>query len=244
MTSASQAHLEILADPDALARRAADWLLAAAQATEGAFAVSLSGGSTPKRLYEELAAPSFRDRFPWERTHWFWGDERFVPHGDALSNFRMVRAAMLSRAPVPLANIHAIPTEGLTPEAAAAAYEQTLQSFYGADRLDPARPLFDATLLGLGTNGHTASLFPGDPALNERRRWVVAVIGAQPEARITLTYPPLESSRRSAFLVAGAEKRAIFARLRREDDRLPSARLHPIGTLHLFADAAAAGDTA
>jgi len=240
MTSPSEARLEILPGPEALARRVADCLLAAATAKDGVFAVALSGGSTPQRLYEQLAAPPYRDKFPWSRTHWFWGDERFVPHDDALSNYRMVREALLSRVPIPVTNIHPIPTEGIAPEAAASAYERDLKAFYGADRLDPGRPLFDVTLLGLGPDGHLASLFPETAVLAERDRWVAAVVGAKAEARITLTYPALESSRYAAFLVVGKEKRAIFGRLRRGDDSLPAARFHPIGTLCLFGDAAAA----
>jgi len=240
MTSPCEARLEILADPEALAHRAADWLLAAAAAKDGDFAVALSGGSTPRRLYEHLAGPRYCDAFPWSRTHWFWGDERFVPQDDTLSNYRMVRLAMLSRAPIPTANIHAIPTEGVSPEGAASAYERELRSFYGADRLDPGRPLFDVTLLGLGPDGHTASLFPGTAALAERDRWVAAIVGIKSEARITLTYPALESSRHAAFLVAGEEKRTILARLRRGDSDLPAAHLCPTGTLWLFSDVAAA----
>ena len=210
MTNPSEARLEILADPEAMSRRVADWLLEVATTKDGVFTVALSGGSTPRRLYELLAGPPYRDEFPWSRTHWFWGDERFVPHDDALSNYRMVREALLSRAPIPAINIHPIPTEGVTPEAAASAYERELKSFYGAERLDPARPLFDVTLLGLGPDGHTASLFPDTAVLAERDRWVAAVVGAKSEARITLTYPALESSRNAAFLVAGEEKRAML----------------------------------
>ena len=124
---------------------------------------------------------------------------------------------------------------------AAATYERELKTFYGAERLDPARPLFDINLLGLGTDGHTASLFPGNAVLAERDKWVSAVVGAKPEARITLTYPALESSRHAAFLVAGDEKRAIFKRLRCGDDSLPAGRLHPTGTLWVFADTSATG---
>jgi 6-phosphogluconolactonase len=244
MTSVAEAKLEILADPEAVARRVADWLLAAALAKTGAFAVALSGGSTPRPCYEHLAGPAYRDAFPWSRTHWFWGDERFVPHDDPLSNYRMAHLALLSRAPIPAANIHPIRTEGLGPDAAASAYERELKLFYGADRLDPARALFDVNLLGLGPDGHTASLFPGTEVLAERERWVAAVIGAKEEARITLTYPALESGRQVAFLVTGKDKRAIFARLRRGDGLLPAARLHPAGTLWLFGDAAAAGTDA
>jgi 6-phosphogluconolactonase len=139
------------------------------------------------------------------------------------------------------AYIHSIPTEELTAEAAAAKYEGELKAFYRADTLDPARPLFDVNLLGLGPDGHTASLFPGTSVLNERERWVVPVVGPNGEMRITLTYPVLESARHTVFLVTGEEKRAIFARFRQGDRTLPAANLHPSGKLWLFADAAAAG---
>jgi 6-phosphogluconolactonase len=240
MTNESGIKMEILADPASLARRVAEWMLAAATAKDGVFAIALSGGATPRLLYEHLADPCYRDLFPWSRTHWFWGDERFVPHDASLSNYRMVQEALLAHAPIPAANIHAVPTDASSPEAAASAYERELQSFYGAERLDPARPLFDVTLLGLGPDGHTASLFPGTAVLAERDRWVAAVVGAKAEARITLTYPALESSRNAAFLVTGSEKRAMLDRLRRGDDALPAARLHPTGALWIFSDASAA----
>lgn len=241
MTSPSQAKLEILADPKALWCRVAEWMLDLAAAKDGVFAVCLSGGSTPHGLYEHLAELPYRDRFPWQRAHWFWGDEGFVPHNDALSNYRMAREALLSRAPIPAINIHPIPTEGVSPDAAASTYVRELKTFYGAERLDPARPLFDVNLLGLGPDGHTASLFPGNAVLAERAKWVAAVVGAKPEARITLTYPALESSRHAAFLVTGKEKRTTFARLRYGDESLPAARLHPISGVTWFLDRAAAG---
>jgi 6-phosphogluconolactonase len=243
MTSPSKAPVEVLADPEALARRVAEWLVAIATRTDGPFAVALSGGSTPQLLYRLLAAPPCRTVFPWSRAHWFWGDERFVPHDDPQSNYRMVREAMLSQAPIPKTNIHPIPTEGMSSDAAASAYEHELKSFYGAEHLDPARPLFDVTLLGLGPDGHTASLFPDTAVLAERERWVAAVLDAKSKARITLTYPTIESSRRVAFLVAGEEKRAIFSRLRRGDDRLPAAQVHPHPATEVtwFLDKAAAG---
>jgi 6-phosphogluconolactonase len=228
--------LEVSSNPGALADRVAAWLLDLALAKTGAFSIALSGGSTPKALYQRLAQPPYRDAFPWARTHLFWGDERFVPHGDPLSNYRMVDEALISDVPIPAANIHAVGTEGLTPEEAARAYERDLKSFYGDDSLDAARPLFEVTLLGLGPDGHTASLFPNTDVLKERDHWVAAVIGAKSEARITLTYPALESSRNTAFLVEGAEKRAIFARLLAGDQTLPSGRLRPEGTLHAFVD--------
>ena len=140
----------------------------------------------------------------------------------------------------PSDNIHAVPTEGLSPDQAASAYETTLKQFYGADKLAPDRPLFDVTLLGIGEDGHTASLFPGQPTLQETRRWAVAVIGAKAEARITLTYPVLDSSREVAFLVTGKEKRGVVARAQAGDRMLPAAVVHPIGRLHWFTDRAAA----
>jgi 6-phosphogluconolactonase len=241
MISTSEARLEILAKPEALASHVADWLLAAALGTHKPFAVALSGGSTPRRLYELLASPPYREAFPWARTHWFWGDERFVPHDSPESNYRMVREAMLARAPVPPANIHPVPIEGLTPGEAALLYERELKRFYGASTLRPARPLFDVIFLGLGPEGHIASLFPGTAILNERTRWVGAVIGAKPDPRITLTYPALESSREVAFLVTGAAKQAVVEQLLRGDPELPAAHLHPLhGTLRLFVDRAAA----
>lgn len=232
----------VLPDAEALAQAAAQWLTERVlERPDGAVAVALSGGSTPRQLYERLSASPFRDRFPWARVHWFWGDERFVPPDDPRSNQRMARAAMLSRVPVPDANIHPIPTVGIDPREAARAYQRDLMAFYGAAHLDPARPLFDVTLLGLGSDGHTASLFPGTPALDERDDWAAAVLGVQPEARITLTFPALESSRHVAVLVTGEDKRAILARVRRGDTALPAARLRPAGTLTVFADAAASG---
>ncbi len=232
--------IEILPDPPALARHVAEWMTAAALATSGPFRVSLSGGSTPKALYALLASEGFRNRFPWQRVHWYWGDERFVPYDHPESNFRMTREAMLSKVPVPPENIYPVPTDG-TPEDAARRYEQTLQEAYGAAELDPQRPLFDVTLLGLGPDGHTASLLPGEPVLDERKRWVAAVSHGRPEVRITMTYPVIESSRRAAFLVAGKEKAEIFSAIRAGDSQVPAARVRPVGELFWFVDQAAAG---
>jgi 6-phosphogluconolactonase len=192
-------------------------------------------------LYEVLASDDFRGRFPWPRVSWFWGDERFVPHGHADSNYRMAREAMLEKAPVPPENIHPVPVDG-TPEDAARRYERTLQEAYGAAVLDPARPLFDVTLLGLGADGHTASLLPGEPALEERKHWVAAVAHGRPETRITMTYPAIESSRRVAFLVAGREKSSILSTIRAGGSEVPAARVRPLGELFWFIDRAAAGD--
>ena len=233
--------IEILADPPALAHRVAEWMTAAALAAKGPFRVSLSGGSTPKTLYELLASDEFRVRFPWQRVFWYWGDERFVPHDDPESNFRMAREAMLSKAPVPPENIHPVPIDG-SPEQAALRYERTLQEAYGGPVLDPSKPLFDITLLGMGPDGHTASLLPGDPVLQERKRWVAAVSHGRPEVRITMTYPVIESSRWVAFLVVGQEKAAIIAAIRAGGSQVPAARVRPVGELIWFLDRAAAGN--
>jgi len=231
----------VLPDAQALATHAANWTAGILQARPGPVSVALSGGSTPKLLYETLAAAPFVNRVPWDRVHWFWGDERFVPQSDARSNYRMTMQAMLDRAIVPPGNVHPIPTEGVTAEEGAARYQALLQAFYGAPLLDPVRPLFDIVLMGLGTNGHTASLFPGTPVLHERRAWAAAVTPEGEPTRITLTYPVLESCRHAAFLVAGADKRDILARVRAGAAELPAAHFHPTGELHWFTDQAAAG---
>jgi 6-phosphogluconolactonase len=239
----SNIDLEVLGDPNALADRVAGWMCTLAVAKDGPFAIALSGGSTPKALYEKLALPPYRDTFPWSRTHLFWGDERFVPHGDALSNYRMVNQALISRVPMPAGNVHAVDIEGLTPPEAARAYEGGLKSFYGADQFEVSRPLFDLVLLGLGPDGHTASLFPNTEVLDERDHWVAAVIGAKAEARITLTYPALASSHHSAFLVAGSEKQPILERLLSDDQTLPASRVSSLGRVRVFADRAAIGQS-
>jgi len=231
----SQTRIDVAKNLEDLAHRAARWIADIAAASRGRFAICLSGGSTPRRLYQRLADPPFRAAMPWDRIHWFWGDERFVPPDHPDSNYRMAREALLSRAPIPAANIHRVETGG-EPEEAARAYQQTLKSYYGAERLDPARPLFDVELLGLGPDGHTASLFPGTKVLDERQRWVAEIVGAKPEVRITLTYPVLESSRHTAFLVAGADKREALARVMAGDWELPAARLSPVGELVWFVD--------
>jgi 6-phosphogluconolactonase len=238
----SAAHLDVYPDGQALALAVADWLTNQALATSERFAISLSGGSTPKVLYSLLATGSNRDRFPWTRTHLFWGDERFVPRDHKDSNYRMVREAMLDHVQIPPANVHGFPVDG-TPEDAASRYEAELQSFYGAITLDPARPLFDVTFLGLGEDGHTASLFPGVAALEETRAWTAAVVGAKPEPRLTMTYPAIDSSRTVAFLVAGKDKKPMLDRLRAGDRALPAARVAPVGELRIFADRAAVDGT-
>lgn len=243
LEKSSPAHVKLLVADDAaaLAREAADHLLAWALETGEPVRIALSGGSTPRRTYEELVSPRLIGRFPWTRVHWFWGDERFVPPDHPESNFRMVREAMLDIAPVPPANIHPIPTVGIGPDDAATQYEAQLRAAYGSALLLPSRPLFDVCLLGLGEDGHTASLLPGEPALREQTRWVALVAHGRPETRITLTYPAIDSSRHIAFLVSGAGKQAILREVLAGGSAVPAAQIVPLGDLVFIADRAAAG---
>ena len=226
--------------PGALARHVAEWMVERLGATTGEVAVALSGGSTPKLLYTLLATDEFSGRIPWGRVHWCWGDERFVPPDDPSSNYRMTNEAMFKHVNVPADHVHPIPTTGLSPAASAAVYEQNLRAIHGGG--DLTRPLFEIVLLGLGTNGHFASLFPDTAALTERRAWAAAVTPAGEKTRITLTFPPLESCAHAAFIVAGADKRAVLAAVRAGQDDLPASHYRPQGDLHWFADDAAEGD--
>jgi 6-phosphogluconolactonase len=195
---------------------------AAAPAGLPAPAFALSGGSTPRALYRLLSDPAapFRDRIAWETIHFFWGDERHVPPDHPDSNFRMAREAMLERVPVPAAHVHRIPSEEPDAARAAALYERELIDVFDlvADRDGAASaaeldwPRFDLVLLGLGEEGHTASLFPGSPLLAESRHLVAAVWVASHQAwRITLTPPVLDHAATVIFLVSGAAKAAALA---------------------------------
>jgi len=238
---AAYGRLMVAEDAAALARMAAERLLAWATETGGPVRIALSGGSTPRATYRELAGPLFAQRFPWSTVHWYWSDERFVPPDHPESNFRMAREAMLSAAPIPPENVHPIPTVGMSANDAAAAYDEELRRVYGSPRLEPGRPLFDVCLLGLGEDGHTASLIPGEPVLQERSRWVAAVAHGRPEERITLTYPAINASRHIAFLVNGSGKAAILRKVMAGGSTVPAALLSPQGELVFIADRAAAG---
>jgi len=236
----SERIIDVSDNADALADRAADWFVAELKVRPGPIAVALSGGSTPKRLYERLARDPWRSALPFERIHWFWGDERIVPADDARRNTLMAKAALLDHVPVPEQNIHEIAAAPVSPEAAAQDYEQALKAYYGAEVLDPDRPLFDIMLLGVGSDGHTASLFPGKPALAVRDRWVVhSDPGLDPFVpRVTLTFPAIASSRAVAFLAAGADKRETLSKVFGGAD-LPSAHVEAAGPIHWFLDKAA-----
>ncbi|HEY1268174.1 MAG TPA: 6-phosphogluconolactonase [Candidatus Binatia bacterium] len=232
----------VCADIGDLARRAAvEWMRAAdeAIARAGRFAVALSGGNTPRALYTELAGGEFRSRIAWDRVHFFWGDERCVPADHADSNYRMAYEALLARVPVPTANIHRIETERGT-EKAAAAYEAVLRDFFSSS--PDTFPRFDLILLGIGEEGHTASLFPGSPALEERDRLVTAVYVEKLKTdRITFTLPMLNSAAEVAFLVAGKSKAAVVKETLRDGADVPAARVAPAnGRLSWFLDKEAA----
>lgn len=239
--------VRVFDDPRALARGAAEEVLARAReavARRGRFTLALSGGSTPvglyRRLREVLDEPD-RGGVDWGAVHLFWGDERAVPPEDPRSNYRSAREAWLDHPAIPEANLHRISAERGAEEAAAA-YEKELAAFF---TLAPGEmPRFDGVLLGLGEDGHTASLFPGTEALTERRRRVAAPwVEAQGSYRITLTYPVLEAAREVIFLVLGAGKAQVLRRVVEEHDpRLPAARIRPKdGELLWLVDRAAAG---
>jgi 6-phosphogluconolactonase len=241
---AREPRIDVSPDFEGLARRVAQWLVDLACATPGRFAIALSGGSTPKRLYQLLAAPPLVGALPWPRVHLFWGDDRFVPWNDPNSNYAMARDAMIAHVPIPPENVHGISFEG-TPRSAAEQYERTLKAYYGADALDPARPLFDVVLLGMGPDGHTASLFPGKPALDEKHRWVTGVPepGLNPFVpRVTLTFPAIASAKSVSFVAAGADKTAMMRRALAGDRELPSGRVSSVGELVWFVDRAACGE--
>ena len=236
--------LRVCEDAADLARAGAKYLCDLAAGHEGRMIVALSGGSTPKPLYEHLGREPIKSRLPWDRVHWVLGDERFVPPSDPASNYGMARAAFLGHVPVPPENVHPVETDGVTLDEAAQRYEVMLQGLYGSDTLQPGRPLLSLTLLGLGEDGHTASLLPGEPVLQERRKWVAPVPRGRTEERITLTYPALDSSAVVAFLVSGEGKRDILDKILSGDTRFPASRIRPQGEVIWFADRAAAGSWA
>jgi 6-phosphogluconolactonase len=239
MAAGDQPKVITVADPAALAKAAADRVLARVVANNGRVAICLTGGSSPKKLYQLLAAEPYRSLIPWDRVHWFIGDERFVAASDPLNNMKMAREAFLDQC-APASCIHPIPTDK-NPDDSAGRYERELKSFYGADRLEPSRPLFDLVLMGVGPDGHTASIFPDYPALAETERWVVGVLQAHVAPlvpRVTLTLPALASCREMLFEVAGADKRAILTRVL-DGENLPAARARSIGETIWLVDAAA-----
>jgi len=228
--------LEVVKDAGALAARAAEIIAGRVKTAKWPYRIVLSGGSTPRATYQRLAE---RKDLDWSCAELFFGDERFVPPDHPDSNYRMVRESLLAGGTVMPRKLLAIPTDG-TPQSAADRYDEILRQQYGAGSLEPGVPLFHLTLLGLGGDGHTASLLPGQPVLNERARWAAVVPEGRENQRITLTYPALNSSALILFLVSGAAKRDALAQAR--GGALPAGALRPQGEVLWLVDEAAAGE--
>jgi 6-phosphogluconolactonase len=235
--------ITVYADLESLSRAAAALVVTQANlavAARGRFSLALAGGHTPRRTYELLARAPFVDQAPWDRMHVFWGDERCVPLDDLRSNARMAKEAWLDHVPIPQNQIHPLNC-ALAPAAAAREYEARLREFFAGQP-----PRLDLVLLGLGNNGHTASLFPDSPVLEEKTRWVAEVYLAEPDLhRVTLTAPLINQAAVVAFLVAGRSKAGVLREVRhgpRDPRRLPAQLIQPQnGDLLWLTDREAAG---
>jgi 6-phosphogluconolactonase len=218
---------------------AADLFVKLSKEGNGRFSIALSGGSTPKALYQMLAENPYRDIVRWADCYFFWGDERFVPLDHPDSNFRMAHEALLSKVAVPEQNIFPIRTEGMDPASAAVAYEKLLRNFFGEI------PEFDLIFLGLGEDGHTASLFPSTNALNESDRWVAEnFVEKLNTYRITFTFPVINRAANVVFLVSGESKAGVLKKVLEGPlgpERLPAQSIRPSpGKLIFLVDQASA----
>ncbi|MCC7085642.1 MAG: 6-phosphogluconolactonase [Pirellulales bacterium] len=235
MHDAQQREIVMVADADALAAEAARRIVVAANsaiAARGRFSMALSGGSTPERTYKLLAQPDWRSRIDWMRTWLFFGDERCVPHNDSRSNYHLARESLLKPAKIAADRVEAVRTDLATPALCAADYELRLKRLFEEPNRQPAR--LDLILLGLGDDGHTASLFPGKPSLAETKAWVTwspPGVLPPPVDRVTLTFPVINSAREAMFLVSGARKATIVHEVlkgRSDIEKLPSMGVRPI----------------
>lgn len=207
---------------------------------KGRFAVAISGGSTPRATHRLLAEEPYRSDIPWTRTHVFWVDERCVPEDSQASNYGAAKKDLVDRVPIPPAQVHAMTGEAF-PEQGAMAYQTKLKAFFRADK--GGLPIFDLIFLGIGKDGHIASLFPGQQALDEKEKWVVAVKGGDPNlSRITMTYRVLNGADHIVLLVSGKEKAAVVkAVLEEKHTDLPAQRIQlPNGKLTWLLDREAA----
>ena len=237
-------NVKIFESPDELARATAERFVEMSNeaiANKGRFTLALSGGSTPKILYQLLADPDepFRDRISWGKIDFFWSDERHVPPHHAESNYRMANEALLSRVPVPQHNVHRVLRENADASEAAQQYEQTIR-----DVTKETLPRLDLILLGLGADGHTASIFPGSEVLQETKRLVAAPWVEKFQAyRITMTLPLLNNGASVVFLVSGAEKAAIVKEVLEGPEKYPAQAIKPTnGELLWMLDKAASTD--
>lgn len=235
--------VEVLSDSEALSHKAAETFVNGSKksvAERGRFAAAISGGSTPTRLYTLLGTSAYRDRVDWQHVHLFWVDERCVPKEHEKSNFRIAFDALLSRAPVPDGNIHRIKGEEV-PEKAARDYERVMRRFFGISWM----PMFDLVILGVGKDGHTASLFPGSKSLEETARLAVPVYLDEPDLnRVTLTLPVLNHAFQIVFLVTGRSKADILSAILEDEEkkkRFPAGLVRPVeGSLTWLIDRDAA----
>lgn len=186
------------------------------------FSVALSGGSTPKGLFERMVRPDMKDRFPWHKMHFFWGDERWVPQTDSRSNYKMSMEALLGPAAVLKSNIHAVDTSLASPAASSEDYEKQVCSYFGNKP-----PVFDLVLLGLGEDGHTASLFPGDPVLKEEKKLVAPSKLKTEEPRVTFTYPLINQAGCVLFLVNGESKKKVLEEVLSGNSSHPAGKIAP-----------------
>jgi 6-phosphogluconolactonase len=243
-------------DTQALVEGAASFIAEHAQESikhRGYFTFVLSGGNTPESLYSRLSQLPYKKTIHWDRVFVFWGDERFVPKNDSSSNYRMAKEILLSHIPIPDENIFPIPDpdETESPQNAASLYEAHLRDFFSSEKMSSeiygkissSFPSFDIVLLGVGEDGHTASLYPGSSSLEEKKRWVLAVTApdyAPVKKRITLTLPVLNNSKTILFLVSGERKKNILKRLfsaqSEENAFSPAGLIRPAGDLHWYTD--------
>jgi len=239
----------VFADLSMLSKTVAEQFVGVAReaiAARGRFAVALSGGSTPRTLYEQLAKPGFADRIEWAKVDVLWSDERCVNPDDPRSNYGLARSELLSHVPIPESNVRRIEAEH-GPRVAAADYERVLGEVFGLRAGRGEVPRFDLVLLGLGKDGHTASLFVGSAALREQTRWVVdvAIVDMDPRVpRVTLTVPVLNAARHVWFLVSGHGKREALRNVLHGSPMhrapYPATLVRPKGELVWFVDEAAA----
>jgi len=236
--------IRIFQDLEATSCKAAELIVRlSAQSIEkkGTFVLALSGGVTPRRLYELLATEKYRHLCDWKNIHVFWVDERFVPHTHEESNFRFINETLLLPASVPGTNIHPVHTNVLSASDSAALYEEEIKNFFHP--LSSDLPVFDCILLGIGEDGHTASLFPGNSVLHEQERFAVPANDTHhTHPRITLSLPLLNQAENIVFLVSGKRKASIVRKIvRKEDPSLPASMINPAhDNLYFFLDRDAA----
>jgi 6-phosphogluconolactonase len=239
-------HLHIFKTADEFNRSIADWIvecIAEALQKQDRFTWVLSGGSTPKALYELLAATPYREKIAWGKLHIFWGDERDVPFSDSRNNAKMAFETLLNHVPIPASQIHVMQTENISPEKSAEQYEKILHEYFLIS--GPQLPTFDLALLGMGDDGHVLSLFPGTAVVHEEKKWATSLwLEAQNMNRITLTKSVVNKSRQIAFLTIGANKAHALKEVLQglyNPDLYPSQEIRPEnGELHWFVDEAAA----